>query len=243
MKNLLKPALLGLTLISVPQAALAQQRPAASPAAPSGPIVPGLAVASLEAVITNSNAFRAAQQQRPVTYKAQIDAAEARRRAIAAQLQPLVDRFNRDRAAASPNQASLQQQAAAIQRIQESGQQELQRLLQPAALSEAYVTEQVEERIDQAVRNAMTRQRISMVLSPQAVVAVSGQAYNLNQAILNELNTLIPSAQLVPPQGWEPREIREARAAQAAQQGTAPAAPAPAARPAARPAGPQPEGR
>jgi hypothetical protein len=51
--------------------------------------------------------------------------------------------------------------------------------------------------------------------------------YNLNQDIVNELNTLIPSATLVPPQGWEPREVREARAQQAAQgqQGAA-AAPA-----------------
>ncbi|MFM9935457.1 MAG: OmpH family outer membrane protein, partial [Novosphingobium sp.] len=58
--------------------------------------------------------------------------------------------------------------------------------------------------------------------------------YNLNQDILNELNTVIPTAQLVPPAGWMPRAQREAAAQQAAAQGAA----APAA-----PAGKQPEGR
>ncbi|MBM3596227.1 MAG: OmpH family outer membrane protein, partial [Alphaproteobacteria bacterium] len=35
---------------------------------------------------------------------------------------------------------------------------------------------------------------------------------------------LLPAAQLVPPQGWEPREIREARAQQVAAAGQQPAA-------------------
>ena len=53
-------------------------------------------VVSLPAVVANSNAYKTAEQQRPVTYKPQLDQAEARRAAIAAQLQPLVDKFNAD---------------------------------------------------------------------------------------------------------------------------------------------------
>lgn len=230
MKNHLKSAIVAGLLASVTvQPAFAQTAPA-----PSGPIVPGLAVANLDAVIANSNAFRTAQQQRPTTYKAQIDQAEARRKAITAQLQPLADKFNRDRQA-NVAQASLQQQAQAIQQIQQSGEQELQRMLQPVALSEAYVQEQIGDKVDAAVKNAMGKKKISLLLSPQAVLAANNNAYNLNQDILNELNTLIPSAQLVPPTGWEPREVREAKAQQAQQQGGG-AAPA-------QPAGPQPQGR
>ena len=183
-------------------------------------VVAGIAIANLDAVIANSNAYRTAQQQRPVTYKAQYDAAENRRSQLQAQIKPLVDKFNKDREAPNPNTASLQQQAQAIQQIQQSGQQELQRLLQPVALSEAYVQEQLEEKVDQAVKNAMAKNKVSLLLGPQAILAVNDNAYNLNQAILTELNTLLPSAQLVPPQGWEPREVREARAA---QEGQAPA--------------------
>ncbi len=221
MKILFKSALVaGLVLGSVSLPAMAQS---------TAPVVQGLAVANLDAVVANSNAFRTAQQQRQVTYKPQLDAAENRRKQITAQLQPLVDKFNADRQAAKPNQAALQQQAQTIQQIQETGQQELQTILQPVAYSETYVTEQIEDKLDQAVKNAMNKKKISLLIGPQAVLAVNAPAYNLNQDILNELNTLIPTAQIVPPQGWEPRQIREARGAQAGQ--------------AAPPAGPQPKGR
>lgn len=239
MTNLVKKAVIaGLMLGVAIQPAVAQQRNAA-PASQSGPVVPGLAVANLDAVIVNSAAYKTAQTQRPVTYKAQIDQAEARRTAISGQLRPLVEKFNRDRQA-NAAQASLQTQAEAIQRIEQTGQQELQNILAPVALSEAYVNEQISDKLDQAVKNAMQKRQVSILLNPQAVTALNNNAYNLNQAILDELNTLIPSAQLVPPQGWEPREVREARAQQQAQQGgQQPAAPA---RP-AQPAGPQAEGR
>lgn len=233
MKTMIKAAMAatGLMLAATSVPALAQA---------TGPAVAGIGVANLDAVVANSNAFKTAQTQRPVTYKAQIDQAEARRRAISAQLQPMVDKFNRERQAANANtpaaQTSLGQQAQAIQGLQESGQRELQTILQPVAMSEAYVQEQINDKLDQAVKNAMTKGKVSLLLNPQAILAMNNNAYNLNQAILNELNTLIPSATLVPPAGWEPREVREQRAAQAAQQGGAPAAPA-------QPAAPAPAGR
>jgi hypothetical protein len=58
-----------------------------------------------------------------------------------------------------------------------------------------------------------------------------------------ELNALIPTANIVPPQGWVPRQVREQQAAQqqAQQAQQQPAAAAPAQAP--RPAGPQTDGR
>ena len=225
MNILVKAAFAATLLLGSSQLALAQNRPAAS-----APTVPGLAVANVDAVVGNSNAFKVAQTQRPVTYKAQFDAAEARRAQITAQLQPLVDRFNRESQAANAStpavQASLQQQAQTIQRIQQSGQAELQKILEPVALSEAYVQEQIGDKLNAAIQAAMVKKNVSLVITPQSVLAANN-SYNLNQAILDELNVSIPSAQLVPPTGWEPRELREQRAAQAAQQGGArPAAPA-----------------
>ncbi len=229
MNTLIKTALLsGLAAIAVASPAAAQQRPAA--AAPAGIVAPGVAVANLEAVVANSAAFKTAQVQRPVTYKAQYDQAEARRNQIGAQLKPLVDKFQADRAAAVPNTASLQAQAQTIQQIQDAGNAELQKMLEPVAMSEAYVQEQINEKLVQAVTNAMTKSKITLLLNPQALIKADN-SYNLNQAILNELNTLLPTAQLVPPAGWVPREEREARAA-AAPPGAV-----------GRPAGPAPEGR
>jgi Skp family chaperone for outer membrane proteins len=196
--------------------------------------VPGLAVANIDAVIVNSNAYKTAAEQRKATYKSTYDAAEARSKQLNAQIQPMVTKLQADSKAAKPNQAALQQQYVQIQQLQESGKQELQQILQPVALSEAYVNEQISDKLEAAIQAAMNKQKITVVLGPQSVVAAAA-AYNLNQDILNELNTALPTAQLVPPAGWEPREVREAKAAQAQAQGAA-AAPA-------RPAGPQPTGR
>jgi Skp family chaperone for outer membrane proteins len=236
MKTILKSLAVVSLMLGAAQPALARAEANAS-----GPLVPGLGVADLDAAVANSNAYRTAQQQRPVTYKAQLDQAEARRKAITEQLQPLVDKFNRDRQAANANQAALQQQAAQIQQIQQSGEQELRTILKPVGYSEAYVQEQIGDKLDAAVKAVMTRRKVSLLLSPQSVVAMNNNAYNLTNDIVAELNTAIPSATLVPPQGWEPREVREARAQQqAAQQGQA--APAPTTTP-TTPAGPQPSGR
>lgn len=227
------------------QGAFAQAaKPAAAApaaAAPTGVIVNGLAIASLDAVVANADAVRAANQQRPTTYKAQIDALEARRNVLAGQLKPMYDKFEADSKAAKPDQAALQAQATAIRALEEKGQAELNNLAQPVVYSQAYVSEQVEGKLDQAVRNAMNLRKVSMLINPSAIVAVNGTAYNLNPVILAELNKLIPTAQLVPPAGWEPRQIREAKAQQAAQQGAA--APAAAAPKPATPVGPQTDGR
>ena len=208
------------------QPAFAQQ---AATTAPAGPIAAGIGIANLEAVLVNSAAYKTAQVQRPVTYKAQYDAAEARRAQIAAQVKPLVDKFNADRAAAAPNQASLQQQAQTIQQIQESAQAELQKILQPVAYSESYVQEQLADKLPTAVNSAMAKKKITLLISPENVLAANA-AYNLNQAILTEINAAMPTANLVPPAGWEPRQVREQKAQQAAQQ-------APAANPGKQPAG------
>ncbi|MDR7101276.1 OmpH family outer membrane protein [Croceicoccus sp. BE223] len=201
-------------------AALVAATPVALPVVASAQVAPGIGVANPDAIVANSAAFKAAEQQRPVTYKAQIDAAEARGKALQAQIDPLIKKYQADAAAASPNQASLAQQAQAIQRIQQSGEAELNRMMQPVALSRAYVLEQISEKLPAAMDAAQKKRKITLVLNPGAIVAAD-QAYNINQDVLNELNRLIPSAQLVPPANWKPAAQREAEAAQAAQPGNA----------------------
>lgn len=222
MKILLKSAMVAGLMLGAAQPAIAQS---------SGTVVQGVGYANLDAVVVNSTAYQTAEQQRQTTYKAQFDAAEAKRNQLNAQLQPLADKFNKDRAAANPNQQALTQQMQQIQQIQQRGQQELEGIMQPVALSRAYVTEQVSEKLPDAVKTVIERRKISLLLSPDNILHADA-AYNLNQAILDELNKMIPSAQLVPPAGWEPREVREARAQQQGAQA-----------PATTPAGSQPQGR
>lgn len=227
MKTVLKAVMAASLVIGAGMPAYAQQR-----AASTGPIIPGLGVANLDAIRANANAFKTAQQQRPTTYKAQIDAAQAKATQLQAQMKPIADKFEADRKASNPNQAALQQQYAQLQQMQQGGQDEINRILQPVALSEAYVVEQINDKLGQAIKQALAKRKVSLLVTPDSVIDADN-AYNMNQPILDELNTLIPSAQLVPPAGWQPREVREQQAAQARQPGAA----------AAQPAGPQPQGR
>jgi len=214
MIKLLKPALaagLATALVASP----AMLAPAAAQQASIGVVDP-------QRVVILSSAFQTAAQQRSVTYKAQIDQATARRQAIAAQLQPMYQKLQADSQAANAaqNQAALQQQYTQIQQIEANGQQELNQILAPVQLSQSYVEEQITDQLATAIQNAATKKNITMVMSPDGILYAAA-AHNLNQDVLNELNALIPAAQLVPPQGWLPREQREQ---QAAAQGAQPAA-------------------
>jgi len=239
-KYLISAAVAAVMAAGVSNVALAQRAPAAAaPVAATSTVVAGIAFANIEAAEAQTAAFKTAEAQRPVTYKQYYDQAEARSQALTAQLKPLIDKFNADRVAPNANQAALQQQAQAIQQIQQSGQAELQRIMQPVAYSQAYVAEQLEGKLQQAVDTAMARRGVTILLKPDALLQVSGQTYNLTGEITNQLNTLLPTAQITPPAGWEPREVREARAQQAAQAGqAAPAGAAPAPAAAARPGQP-----
>lgn len=226
----------------------AQNKPAPAPvpvaAAPAaGSIVPGLGVGNLDAAVVNSNAYQVAAQQRPVTYKATVDAYNVRAGQLDAQIKTMIDKFSADRAAKKPD-AVLQPQYVAIQQFEAQAKEELQRMRMPITFSESYVIEQIAEKLDQAVQEAMSKRGITILLGPDAVIARTN-AYEMTPAIIAELNILLPSANLVPPQGWVPRSVREQQAAQGQAQQPRPVAGTPAApKPAAtRPVGPQPEGR
>lgn len=203
-------------------------------AASAQAIVSGIAIANPPAVVAASEAYKISQQQRPVTYKPQIDQANVRKGQIEAQLRPLITKLEADSKAANPNRAALQQQYEQIQGIQQAGEAEIQKILEPLNLSQQYVLEQIGDKLDGATQAAMDKKKVSVVLDSQAVIK-AGQTYNLNQDILLELNKLIPSASLVPPAGWLPRAQREQQAQAAAQQAAAGGA--------AQPAKKAPEGR
>lgn len=236
MKSLLKPVFAAGLILS------AASPMAVAPAAAQ--VVKGIGIVDINNVVANSNAYKVAEQQRTQTYKAQFDQANQRAVQINTQLDPLLKKFEADRQAPTPNQQALQQQATAIDQIYEQGQREVNAIMAPVALSRSYVAEQIGDVLPKAVENAAKRRNVSLILSPDNL-RYADPAYNLDQAVIDELNTLLPSAQLVPPTGWLPRQLREQQAAAQAAQGVQPQAAAPAtpAAPATVPAGPSTEGR
>jgi len=218
MKILLKPALAaGIALASL--SAPAVIAPAAAQTAQ------GIGVVNINAVVANSNAYRTAQQQRQTTYQAQIEQANQRRTAISQQLQPMVTQLQTASQQANADQAALQQQAGQIQQIEEAGQRELQQILAPVALSQAYVEEQINDQLAAAIQSAATAANVSLVVTPDSVL-YAAPSHNMNQQVLDQLNTLLPSAQLTPPEGWLPRQMREQQEAAQAQAGQGAAQPA-----------------
>ena len=225
MKLLVPACLAGFALISAPSFA---QPAAPAPAAVAKQMVPGLATANVADVVAASKAFVNAAQERQIIYKTQFAMAEARRKQINLDIEQRVAKFNSDRQSGTVAQPVLQQQAQAIQNLQQAGVQELQTMLAPITLSEAYVREQIGDVINRAITNAMDKQGITFVVPPQNVLAYNN-GYNLSPAVLAELNAMLPVAKVAPPQGWRPRAEREAAAAQAAQLAQ-PARPAPGGR-------------
>ena len=181
---------LAMALACQPAFAQAARKPAPAPvSAPrSGPIVPGVGVADLQAAMAKSNAYRVAQTNRQNTYRPTVDAAQARARQIDAQLKPLIDQFNADRAAKKP-EAVLQGQLTQIQTIQAQGEAEIKTMLVPIELSEAYVREQIADKMGQAVNNVMSKRGITLLLGPDAVILAS-QNYDVTDAVVAELNVL-----------------------------------------------------
>ncbi|GHC92634.1 OmpH family outer membrane protein [Novosphingobium pokkalii] len=221
MKLRFASALIAGLMISAAPAAMAAAP--AAPAASSGPVANGIAFANPQAIVGSSSAYQTAMQQRPVTYKAQIDQAKTRSDQINAQLKPLADKFQADQKNPKADRAALEAELGQIQQIQEDGKREIQQILAPLNLAEQYVIEQISDKLDDATQRAMTKRGAKILLDSQAVVKADPSS-DISRDILTELNALIPTAQLVPPAGWMPRAQREAAAQQAQQQQAAPAA-------------------
>jgi len=212
--------------------------PAAFAQTAGGLVAPGLAVASQQAVVGSSNAYKAAMQQLPVTYKAQIDQANTRKAQIQAQIKPLYEKLDADAKAPKADRAQLQAEYAQIQQLEQAGERELQQIIEPVNLARQFVLETIGDKLDAATQAAMTKRKITIVLDAQSVLKAD-QVYNLNQDILDQLNLIVPSVSVTPPAGWLPRAQRE----QQAQAQAAAAAEAAQNAAAATPAKKAPQGR
>lgn len=194
----------------------------AAPALVSAPAMAqsktGIAMANYEAAIAKSNAFTVALTQMQTTYKSDIDAVNARANALQAEIKPLVDAYNAAVQKPGATQQTVQPQAQALQAKQQSGQQEIAKLRQRINLATAYVEEQVAARLEEAIKATMKTKNVDMILTPQAVVA--REAYvDITDAIVVELNKLVPSASITPPAGWQPgQQGQQAAPAAAAKQ-------------------------
>ena len=179
----------------------------------------GIAVANVEQAVYESNAYATARTQMQTTYKATIDQLNARETAIRTELQPLATKLQNDAKAPNPNQQALQQQYNTLQQRQTSAQQELAKIGQPVARARAYVEEQIVGKLDDALRAAMTRKNVSLVVRPEAALSYQPAA-DITADVTTELNRLVPSVSITPPANWQPggQQAQQPAPAQPAQQ-------------------------
>jgi len=97
------------------------------------------------------------------------------------------------------------------------------------------VLEQINAKIEDALRAVMTKSKVDLLLKDGAAEAFQ-PSVDLTAALVTEINALVPSVSITPPAGWRPGGQQAGQPAA----GAAPAAPA-AGTPA--PAAPRPQGR
>ncbi len=188
----------------------------------------GVAVADVAGAMRQSNAYKLAQTQMETTYKANIDQFKTRKTAIEADLQAKKTALEAAVKAngAKPATPAMQTQYDAFQQAQAQGQAELQRIGQPIALAQAYVEEQFDAKVGDAIKSAMAQAKVDLVIAPQAAISYA-PATDITPMVVQQFNTLVPSVSITPPAGWRPGQDKAAP-------GAAPAAAAPAAKPTGR---------
>lgn len=195
MKTIIKAA----ALVLAPMTAIALT---AVPAAAQSKM--GIAVADLQRAVGTSAAYTVARTQMQTTYKPQIDAFNARKTAIDTDLKTKGDAIQKALTAAGNKPTpAIETQYQAFQQSQQTAQAELQRMGQPIALANAYVEEQITAKLSDALKAAMAKAKVDLVLAPDATVSYQ-PTVDITAAVVTEINALVPSVSITPPAGWQP---------------------------------------
>jgi len=202
MKSFLKIA--ALTLPALLAAPLSAQ------VAPATTSPASVAIVDLNAAVGGSAAAKAAATQIEATYKTQITAFQTRQSAINAELTPLRNEIETLQRNPATPKATLDAKIAAFQSRGQTAQTELQRLAQPFGRAQAYVKEQIQAKLEPALKAAMAAKKVQIILSSEAVTYATGG--DLTADVVTQLNALVPSASITPPANWQPGQGDQAAA-------------------------------
>lgn len=190
-----------------------------------------VAVADLEEAEAKTNAAVLANNQINITYKAQIDAAQAKANAYNTELAGLRAEIQALQKATPPNQALIAQKVEAYQKRQQFAQADVQNMSGQFQLATAYAKSQLDAKLEAAVKAAMAKKGVKLLLKPEALIIAADGAPDITMDITTELNSLVPSVSTAVPAGW-PNAAGAAPAAGAAL--PPPVAPAPGKKPTGR---------
>lgn len=199
----MKTFLKAVALATVPMTAMALSM---APASAQSKL--GIAVADLQQAVAQSSAATTARTQMQTTYKANIDSFNTRKAALDAELKQKAEAFQAAvKAAGGKPTPALQTQYEGLQKRQQEAQTELQTIGKPIALANAYVEEQIGAKINDALKAAMTKSKVDLVIQPDATVSYQ-PSVDITAAVTTELNALVPTVSITPPAGWQPGQAQ-----------------------------------
>jgi Skp family chaperone for outer membrane proteins len=224
---------IGALAMSAPAMAQKKDKNAPPVAAPVANKAQVFATAGLDEAAAATNAFRTAGDQIKVSYKAQIDARDSRGRVLQAELQSMKIALEEASKKPGASEKTLQPQIQAFQEKQASAEREINQLSQQINLAVAYVREQISMSEDVAVRNAMRKRGVDVLINPEVIIFATNPAVDITRSIVDEYNLVVGPVQIIPPAGYQPGQLLQARAQQQAAAAPAPAqtGPAPAVAP------------
>ncbi|MFS0736196.1 OmpH family outer membrane protein [Sphingomonas sp. 1P06PA] len=160
-------------------------------------------VVDLDRAVASVTALRTAEGQIQTQYKPQIDAFNARRTAATTELQNLQREIQTLQANSATPPATLQAKVTAFRTREAAIQRELAPLAAPFQRPLAYAQSQVTEKLEQALRAAMTAKRVGVVLNPQQAV-LTLPSNDITADVTTQLNTLVKTVSTTPPANWQP---------------------------------------
>jgi Skp family chaperone for outer membrane proteins len=190
MKTLLASAALAASML-VPAAAQAQTIPGAV-----------IAVVDLEKVSTECNACKAAR----ATLQSQVTAVQNREKALSAPLETEGKAIQAaiDALKGKEPDAALQARIKAFDAKRQQGAQELANQQQQVQRNSAYVSQQVQAKLDPIYRQVMQRRGANLLLEITSTLASASQI-DVTNDVLAALNAALPSVQTTAPAQQQPQ--------------------------------------
>lgn len=169
-------------------------------AAPAAAQVNGIATAEAPVAVAQTQALQTGYQQIGTQYEAQIQTLQQRQQQRQQLVQPLDTNSDGQVDDAEANAAP----EATVQQVQ-ALDQEISQIQAPIQRARLYVVSQVAQQYGAAVQQVISERSIQLMISPEAII-YAPDAANVTEAITTALNTRVPSAQITPPEGWQPTQ-------------------------------------
>src|SRR5690606_9870841 len=171
-------------------------------AVPAAAQVNGVAVADPAVAVAGSQALQGAYQQIATTFAAQRTQLEQ----LQQQRADAIRQFDTD----GDGQLSQEEQTAAqanttvMQQVQ-GLEQQINAAQQPITRARVYVVEQLAQQLSPAVQQVVQAGNIQLILNPNSALYI-GDAADVTDEIITQLNQLAPTVSSAAPDGWQPQQ-------------------------------------